>query len=77
MVPRQGSLMDAEMFERMERLPCTAIGMWLFPAEAFGEPTNVRKAVFDMSAVNPGLFCLMCNNGDRPGIGSVRAVDGG
>ncbi len=56
MVPKQGSLMDAEAFERMERLPCTAIGLWLFPAEAFGEPTDVKQVVFDMSAVKPGLF---------------------
>ena len=48
--------MDAETFERMERLPCTAIGMWLFPAEAFGELTDVRQVAFDMSAVRPGLF---------------------
>lgn len=55
-VPTQGSLMDAETFERMERLSCTAIGMWLFPAEAFGKPTDVRQIAFDMSAVKPGLF---------------------
>ena len=30
---------EANMFDMMEKLPCRAIGMWLFPAEAFPERT--------------------------------------
>ncbi|KAK4150792.1 hypothetical protein C8A00DRAFT_36580 [Chaetomidium leptoderma] len=56
MMPRQGYMLDAETFERMERLPCTALGMWLFPAEALKEPTIVQRLYFDVSAVRPGLF---------------------
>ncbi|KAK3293765.1 uncharacterized protein B0H64DRAFT_405422 [Chaetomium fimeti] len=55
-VPRHGDVVDAEMFARMERLPCTAIGMWLFPAEAFNEPTVPHRSCFDASAVRPGLI---------------------
>ncbi|KAK4232799.1 hypothetical protein C8A03DRAFT_39567 [Achaetomium macrosporum] len=56
-IPRHGDVLDAETFQRMERLPCLAIGMWLFPAEAFDkEPTNPRRFCFDVSPVRPGLF---------------------
>ena len=44
------------MFEAMEKLPCTAIGMWLFPAEAFPPPANLQLISFNMAAVHPGLF---------------------
>ena len=47
---------DAEMLEAMEKLPCTAIGMWLFPAEAFREPTNPQRVCFDVRTARPGLF---------------------
>jgi hypothetical protein len=56
--PRHGPFVDAETFEMMEKAPSTAIGMWLFPAEAFTEPNRLYlpKCVFDMSAARPGLF---------------------
>ncbi|KAK3304760.1 uncharacterized protein B0T15DRAFT_252523 [Chaetomium strumarium] len=55
--PRHGDILDAETFERMERLPCLAIGMWMFPAEAFDkEPTNARRLCFNVSPVRPGLL---------------------
>ena len=44
------------MLEVMEKLPCTAIRMWLFPAEAFKEPTDLRRFCFDVRAASPGLF---------------------
>ncbi|KAH6844720.1 hypothetical protein B0I37DRAFT_327466 [Chaetomium sp. MPI-CAGE-AT-0009] len=47
---------DAEMLEVMEKLPCTAIGMWLFPAEVFKEPTNSQRVCFDVRTARPGLF---------------------
>ncbi|KAL2146622.1 hypothetical protein VTI28DRAFT_3121 [Corynascus sepedonium] len=47
---------EAEIFEAMEKLPCTAIGMWLFPAEAFPPPTNPQLLSFNLSAVRPGLL---------------------
>jgi hypothetical protein len=42
----------------MEKAPSTAIGMWLFPAEAFKEPDSLYlpKCIFDMSTARPGLF---------------------
>lgn len=55
-MPRQGYVLDAETFENMERLPCTAIGLWLFPAEAFKEPTVPQRFCYDLSPVRPGLF---------------------
>lgn len=56
MMPRHGMVVDAETFEAMERAPSTAIGMWLFPAHAFKEPTIVRKSCFDLSGTHPGLI---------------------
>ncbi len=47
---------DAEMLEVMEKLPCTAIGMWLFPVEAFKEPTVPHRVCFDVRTARPGLF---------------------
>ena len=47
---------EAEIFEVMEKLPCTAIGMWLFPAEAFPPPTNPQLLSFNLSAVRPSLL---------------------
>jgi hypothetical protein len=55
-IPRHGMLVDAETFEKMESAPSTAIGMWLFPAEAFKKPIDSRQSWFDVSAVLPGLF---------------------
>lgn len=56
MVPRHGQLVDAETFEKMERAPSTAVGMWVFPVHAFKEPTVIRKNCFDLSATRPGLI---------------------
>ncbi len=47
---------DAEMLERMERLPCTAVGMWLFPVEVFKDPFIPRRFCFDVRDARPGLF---------------------
>ncbi|KAH6636525.1 hypothetical protein F5144DRAFT_182956 [Chaetomium tenue] len=44
------------IFEAMEKLPCTAIGMWLFPAEAFPPPTIAHMLSFDLSALRPSLL---------------------
>ena len=55
-VPRHGCVTDAETFERMERLPCTAVGMWLFPTRAFEKMANPRRMCFDASAARPGLI---------------------
>ena len=46
---------EAEMFEMMEKLPCTAIGMWLFPAEVFPEPPVPHLPSFKV-AIRPGLL---------------------
>ena len=54
-MPRQGYVLDTETFEAMERLPCTAIGLWLFPVEALKEPIG-DELCFDLSPVRPGLF---------------------
>ncbi|KAK3901058.1 hypothetical protein C8A05DRAFT_45206 [Staphylotrichum tortipilum] len=56
MMPKQGYLLDTETSESMERLPCTAIGLWLFPAEAFKQPTYSPRLLFDLSPARPGLF---------------------
>ena len=56
MMPRHGCVTDAETFERMERLPCTAVGMWLFPTGAFEEMADPRRRCFDASAAQPGLI---------------------
>ena len=47
---------DLRMLEEMEKLPCTAIGMWLFPTEAFKEPTIPHRVCFDVRTARPGLF---------------------
>ena len=54
-IPRHGLMVDAETFKRWERAPTTAVGMWLFPAEAFQEMKNVPSNLFDVSDVRPGL----------------------
>ncbi|KAK3898865.1 hypothetical protein C8A05DRAFT_37539 [Staphylotrichum tortipilum] len=55
-VRRHGVLVDAATFERMERACSTAVGMWVFPAEAFENTAkNGGKTVFDVRAVRPGL----------------------
>jgi len=56
MMPKQGYVLDTETSESMERLPCTAIGLWLFPAEAFKQPTYSPRLLFDLSPAPPGLF---------------------
>jgi hypothetical protein len=56
MIPRYGLVVESAAFEEMERLPCTAVGMWLFPSEAFKEPTDAQRNCFDVSAVRPGLI---------------------
>ena len=56
MTPREGEVLDAETFESMERLPGTAIGLWLFPAEAFKEDRVPPTLCFNMPPVRPGLF---------------------
>lgn len=56
MMPKQGDVLDTETSESMERLPCTAIGLWLFPAEAFKQPTYSPRLLFDLSPARPGLF---------------------
>lgn len=53
---KHGCMIDAESFEMMEKFPCTAIGMWLFPADAFRERIAPPRNCFDVSAVQPGLF---------------------
>ena len=77
-MPRQGYTADAEEFERMERLPCTAVGMWLFPAEAFKEGAVVprRQFCFGLAAaeeVRPGLLLFDVDEGEAgPGTGLGR-----
>ncbi|KAK3309865.1 uncharacterized protein B0T15DRAFT_375087, partial [Chaetomium strumarium] len=55
-IPRHGSLVDAETFQRMESVPSTALGMWLCSPEAFGNSDNPAGKVFDLSASRPGLL---------------------
>lgn len=45
---------EEAVFEAMEKVPCTAIGWWLFPAEAL-QPVDDRGVSFRAS-VRPGLF---------------------
>ncbi|KUI61478.1 hypothetical protein VP1G_08678 [Cytospora mali] len=54
-IQRHG-MIDAEMYERMERLPSTAVGMWLFRADAFKEPQDIARFCWNLSAVRPGLL---------------------
>lgn len=56
--PRHGLVGDAETFEMMERLPCTAFGLWLFPIEVFKEPIRSEGSNrFNLQAYPPpGLF---------------------
>ncbi len=60
MIPKYSSdsREEAELFETMEKLPCTAIGMWLFPVEVFpkpAEPPVSYRPSFKV-AVRPGLL---------------------
>lgn len=50
------SQQEAETFEAMEKLPCTAVGMWLFPAEAFPPNPNPWLISYNMTALRPGLL---------------------
>ncbi len=60
MIPKYSydSQEEAELFEMMEKLPCTAIGMWLFPVEVFPEPPEppARYVPSFKVAVRPGLL---------------------
>ncbi|KAH6612914.1 hypothetical protein B0J18DRAFT_460782 [Chaetomium sp. MPI-SDFR-AT-0129] len=47
---------EMEVFLEMEKLPCTAIGMWLMEAEAFPPPTDRRFHTFNLSSIRPGLL---------------------
>ncbi|KAK3306715.1 uncharacterized protein B0T15DRAFT_492244 [Chaetomium strumarium] len=51
-------LADAETLETMERVPVTAVGMWVFPVEVFDgrQPTVPQRNCWDVSGVRPGLF---------------------
>lgn len=55
-IPKHGLMIDAETSEMMEKAPCLAVGMWLFPPEAFKQPTILRRSCFDVSAIRPGLL---------------------
>lgn len=46
------------MFEAMEKLPCTAVGMWPFPAETFPPNPNPWLISDNTATVRPGLFLL-------------------
>jgi hypothetical protein len=63
---RSGTMGDAINSGTLDTVPRAAIGMWLFPVEAFNE-TNVRYAQdngigskwstkFDLSAIRPALY---------------------
>jgi hypothetical protein len=45
-----------ETLELMERLPCTAVGMWLFPPDAFKEFATLSMFSFNVTGIRPGLF---------------------
>ncbi len=45
---------EKEIFEAMEKVPCTAVGWWLFSAEAL-QPVDSQGLTF-RAAVRPGLF---------------------
>ncbi|OIW30945.1 hypothetical protein CONLIGDRAFT_574104 [Coniochaeta ligniaria NRRL 30616] len=56
-VPRHGLVVDRGTFEMMERVPVTAVGMWVFPVKVFDrEPVNARKNSYDLRDIRPGLF---------------------
>jgi hypothetical protein len=58
-IPSHGSLVNAETFQRMESVPSTAIGMWLFPPEAFEKPKEPASSnIFDLSGSRPGLLLV-------------------
>lgn len=54
-IQRHG-MIDAEMYEKMERAPSTAVGMWLFRADAFEEPQDIARFCWNLSAARPGLL---------------------
>jgi hypothetical protein len=47
-----------EMFEQMEKVPWTAVGMWPASADAFEKSTDPDMLYFNVSGVCPGLFLL-------------------
>ena len=48
---------ERDVFEVMEKLPCTAVGLWLFPAEAFPQPFIPQLNASNMAAAGrPELF---------------------
>ncbi len=54
---RCDSPQEAEVYEAMEKLPCTAVGLWLFPAEAVPQPFDPRTNTYNLAAVaRPELF---------------------
>jgi hypothetical protein len=55
-MPKHGTMIDAETFDMLEKAPSLAIGMWLFPPEAFKQPTIVQRFCFNVSDVRPGLL---------------------
>ncbi|KAB5566541.1 hypothetical protein GE09DRAFT_1284308 [Coniochaeta sp. 2T2.1] len=56
-INRQGHT-DAKLFELMEKTPCSAIGMWLFPVDVFTEAKcHLSSNTYDLSGGPlPGLF---------------------
>jgi hypothetical protein len=56
-IPAHGTVVDAETFEAMGAAPSLALGMWLFPPEAFNKTRGDRHLYnFDLSAARPGLI---------------------
>jgi hypothetical protein len=53
---QRNGMIDAEMFERMEREPSTAVGLWLFRADKFEEPQDIARFCWNLSAARPGLL---------------------
>lgn len=58
--PRHGTVVSAETFEMLERTPCMAIALWLFPIEEFkpcSRPYRDTAPRVDLSVNSPpGLF---------------------
>ncbi|KAK3290944.1 uncharacterized protein B0H64DRAFT_451522 [Chaetomium fimeti] len=58
MMAKHGPIVDAATSQRMESVPSTAIGLWLFPPEAFKERILRFRPyhIFNVPPVRPGLF---------------------
>ncbi|KAK3898954.1 hypothetical protein C8A05DRAFT_18535 [Staphylotrichum tortipilum] len=50
------SVADAATFWRMQEVPSTAVGMWLFAPEAFNRCLDPGRCNFNVSAAKPGLL---------------------